>query len=223
MTLRKILNEYKWANSLWNGCMNLFSSIEWRRTFAFLNKGLYYSLKESDHDLIRMLLKEHYCLILTRRKCCLSTYMITLGSLITIGKSSHWTHTLMNLEGDIVNNVDFKLIEATSKGVHYSTFMEVFDVDSIVLLKPRDISLLEWTLVLDKVKSDYGKEYDTLFDIYSEQNVSCIELIYHGLKKLPDYQQRFPKLIEMVNSAKNITPQMLYDCEELEIVFETRR
>lgn len=224
MSFRSFLQTHSWANKLWSGLTGIFSYVAWPRTQAVFNKGMYYSLKEVDHDQLRKLLKENYCLILTRRKCHLSTYTVMIGSLIASGKLAHWSHSLMNVEGDIANNIDFKLIEATGElGVHYSTFMEVFDVDSVALLKPRGVSLEDWTFVLDRVKADYGKSYDTLFDIYSDQQVSCIELIYQGLQKLPNYQARFPKLLEMVDTAKNITPQMLYDCAELDVVFEARR
>jgi hypothetical protein len=130
----------------------------------------------------------------------------------------------MNVEGDLAGHLGYKLIEATGTGVHYSTFMEVFDCDSVALLAPRGVPLDEWTKVLDKVKTELGKQYDTLFDITSDTNVSCVEMVFVGLKTLPDYEARFPQLVSLIaERGNNLTPQMLYDTGELEVVFEVRR
>lgn len=203
--------------------LRAISNFHWNRTQAIINGGIYYRLKEEDHDRIREILSKNYLIILTRRRSHLTTYLISCISAIVDKKLSHYTHALMNVEGTLDGHIGYKLIEATGSGVHYSSFMNVFDCDSVVLLAPKGISIEDWTKVLDEVKDDLGKGYDTLFDITSDQNVSCIELIYWGLKALPDFEQRFPKLVKMINETKNITPQMLYDSGELEIVFEVRR
>jgi RNAse (barnase) inhibitor barstar len=209
---------------VWDGLVNWFSTIHWNRTQAVINGGMYYCLTESDHDRIRELLKSNYYIILTRRKAHLTTYLIAIASAIVDHKLSHYTHALMNVEGDLEGHLGYKLIEATMCGVHYSTFMEVFDCDSVVLLHPKGVSPEEWTEVMDAVKTELGKQYDTLFDIISDQNVSCVEMVYWGLKTLPDYETRFPKLVALIEERKNnLTPQMLYDTGELEITLEVRR
>ena len=212
------------ALKLWNGLMDFFAAIHWPRTQAVINGGVYYKLTEADHDRIREILSKNYLIILTRRKSHLTTYLIALVSGIVDRKISHYTHALMNVEGDLAGHLGYKLIEATGVGVHYSTFMEVFDCDSVALLAPKGIPLEDWTKVLDEVKNDLGKGYDTLFDISSDQNVSCVEMVYWGLKTLPDFEQRFPKLVALIKErGNNLTPQMLYDTGELEVVFEVRR
>lgn len=212
------------ALKVWDWLTDIFSMIKFDRTAAVLNGGMYYRLKERDHDTIRQMLKDNYFIILTRRKSHLTTYLIALASAIVERKFSHYTHALMNVEGDLNGHVGFKLIEATGKGVHFSTFMEVFDCDSVVLLTPKGLTAEQWTKVLDTVKAQFGKPYDDLFDIMSDSNVSCVEMVYWGLKSLPDYEQRFPKLIAAIeNSGNNLTPQMLYDTGELEVAFEVRR
>jgi hypothetical protein len=211
------------ALKLWNLGIGLLSNVHWPRLQAVLNGGLYYSLKEQDHDKIREILAKDYLIILTRRKSHLTTYMIAFVSLFAKSKA-HYTHTLMNVEGDIPGNIGYKLIEATGSGVHYSSFMEVFDCDSVALLSPKGLPLTEWTAVLDKVKTELGMQYDTLFDITQANQVSCVEMVYWGLKTLPDFEVRFPNLIKLIQEAKNnLTPQMLYDTGELDIVFEVRR
>lgn len=200
------------------------SSITWLPLYALVNHGIYYSLVEEDHDKIRALLKENYFIALTRRKAHLTTYLIALGSFFMFKKFDHYTHAFMNVEGDITNNMDYKIIEATAIGVHFSTFMQVFDCDSVVFLKPRGLPIDAWTMVLDVVKKEYGKQYDTLFDITDEERVSCVEMIYQGLRKLPAYDIHFPQLAALLRANDNIlTPQALYDCGDLEIVFEVRR
>lgn len=209
--------------SVWNALSNVVASIKWPGLYALFNHGLYYNLTESDHDRIRDLMKDNYLVALTRRKCHLTTYIIGVLSWIVTHEVQHYTHSFMNVEGDLDGHLGMKFIEATEVGVHYSTFMQVFDVDSVCLLKPSGIDLAEWTKVMDYVKSSYGKQYDNLFDITSDQQVSCVELIYWGLRQLPDYQQHFPKLIALIEQSKELTPQMLLDTGEFEVVFEVRR
>jgi hypothetical protein len=212
------------ALKMWVAICDFFASIHFNRTSAVLHDGVYYTLKEQDHNKIRELLKSNYYIILTRRKSHLTTYLIALMSLYVDGKMSHYTHALMNVEGDIDNNMDYKLIEATAVGVHYSTFMEVFDCDSVVLMSPKGLPAEEWTAVLDNVKSQLGKGYDDLFDIADGEQVSCVEMVYQGMMSLPDAELRWPKLIALIKERKNnLTPQMLYDTGELDVVFEVRR
>ena len=209
---------------VWNGMLNIFAGIHWPRTQAVINGGVYYKLTEADHDTIREILAKDYLIILTRRKCHLTTYLIAIVSAFVDHNLSHYTHALMNVEGDIPGNIGYKLIEATGVGVHYSTFMEVFDCDSVALLSPKGVPLAEWTKALDEVKTDLGKCYDTLFDISTDQQVSCVEMVYWGLKSMPDFETRFPKLVALIQErGNNLTPQMLYDTGELEVVFEVRR
>ena len=223
MNLRNFINSHDLALKLWSSAVRFIGKIKWQRTQAVINNGVYYSLQESDLDTIRKLLKEDYLIILTRRRCHFTTYMTQLFSWLA-GSSSYYTHALMNVEGDIKNNIDFKLIEATGEGVHYSTFMKVFDCDSVAFLKPKNIALSEWTRVMDSVKASSGREYDTLFDLQTEDKVSCVELIFQGLRLLPEYKTQYAELIELINRHGNdLTPQMLYDSGDLELVLEIRR
>lgn len=208
---------------LWVWISTCVAKTKWPSLFALVNGGLYYSLKEEDHDRIRQLLKDNYLLVLSRRKCHLTTLVITILSWFVSHRFAHYTHSLMNVEGDLEGHIGYKLIEATQRGVHYSTFMEVFDCDSVCLLSPRGVPLEEWTRVMDYVKESYGKEYDDFFDITSDQQVSCVELIYWGLRRLPDFEQRFPNLIKLITEQDQLTPQMLLDTGEFDVVFEVRR
>lgn len=208
----------------WDKLLDFFAAIHFNRTFAAANGGVYYRLTEQDHDKLRELLKDNYFIILTRRKSHLTTYLIAIASFIVDHKMSHYTHALMNVEGDLAGHLGYKLIEATGEGVHYSTFMEVFDCDSVVLLTPKGVTPAEWTAVMDEVKNDLGKQYDDFFDISNDLSVSCVEMVYWGLKTLPDYEQRFPNLVRLIREHKDdLTPQMLLDCGDLDVAFEVRR
>lgn len=208
----------------WSALLDFFAAIHWNRTQAVVNGGVYYRLTESDHDTLRQMLKDNYYIILTRRKSHLTTYVIALTSLFVEGKIAHYAHALMNVEGDLDGHLGYKLIEATGKGVHYSTFMEVFNCDSVALLTPKGMTPEDWTAVMDNVKSKLGAEYDDFFDIAEDKRVSCVEMVYWGLKSLPDYEQRFPNLLKLIREHKNdLTPQMLLDCGDLEVAFEVRR
>ena len=209
---------------LYHSIVTFFAKVKWQGLQALFNNGIYYNLLEPDHDSIRSLLKQNYLVILTRRKCHLTTYLIAITSKLATGYVSHYTHALMNVEGDISNNMDYKIIEATGEGVHWSTFMQVFDCDSVALLKPKGLTLPQWTKAMDKVRSRFGSEYDTLFDIQDESKLSCVELVYLALKELPNFERRFPALVRLIESSKGeLTPQMLYDCNDMEVVFEVRR
>ena len=224
MTLRTFLSTHPKALKVWNSLSDFVSSLHWLRLMAFFNGGLYYCLKEEDHDKIRDILKENYLIILTRRKAHFTTYLIFVLTYLYTKKKTYYTHALMNVEGDITNNMDYKLIESTATGVHYSTFMQVFDCDSVVLLKPKGVPLDEWTAVLDNVKDELGLPYDNICDIATNTSVTCVEMVYQGLKSMPDYATRFPNLIKMLEEQReNLVPQMLYDCGDLEVVFEVRR
>jgi hypothetical protein len=208
----------------WNWLLDVFASIKFDRTVAVLNGGIYYRLQEQDHDEIRQRLKDNYFIILTRRRSHLTTYLIALVSLFVDRKFAHYTHALMNVEGDLDKLLGYKLIEATGEGVHYSTFMQVFDCDSVVLLSPKGMTPDEWTTVMDAVKDDLGKEYDDFFDITNDKSVSCVELVYWGLMSVPNAEQRFPNLLALIRERGNdLTPQMLYDCGDLDVALEIRR
>jgi hypothetical protein len=150
---------------LWDTMCALFARTKWPRMQALWNGGMYYRLIEDDHDTIRALLQENHLLIFTRRRCHLTTYLISLLSMIVSHKPVHYAHVLMNVEGDIAQRVGYKLIEATNSGVHFSTFMQVFNCDSVALMKPRGVVIEEWTKVIAYVKNQNGKPYDNVFNI----------------------------------------------------------
>jgi hypothetical protein len=128
----------------------------------------------------------------------------------------------MNMEGDVANDEDFRLIEATGTGVHYSTFGQIFDCDSVCILKPKMFAAEDWTNVMDKLRSELGKQYDTLYDLSNDQKVSCVELVRTALQGSSNYSKDFPDFEDLISTYGTLTPQMFYDCEDFDIVYEAR-
>lgn len=177
----------------------------------------------SDKEYIAEQLKPHYFIILTRRSNHISTFFIGLSNLILRGKWGYWSHSLMNLEDEVTEEDDFRLIEAIGRGVTYSDFDSVFNVSDVALLKPKNMSPEYWTVVLDKLKSKLGTKYDTLFDLKSEEQVSCVEVVRLALRAEPDYEKNFANFEKMIKESKNLTPQMFFDCPDFEVVWQAKK
>ena len=208
------------------GCLG---GINWERAKTMITGKRYFNLRDSDHDFLRSTLAKGYYIILTRRNTHLSTYLISLASLVNSGKLSHWSHALVNLEGDDpVLDTDFRLIEATGTGVHYSDFMKVFDCDSVVLLRPRNVSETEFNFLMEEVlegnlQDQIGKKYDNLFDLMDNSRISCVELVRTALKIIPGYESKFSDFESKIQRYGNLTPGMFYDCADFEVIWENRR
>ena len=172
---------------------------------------------------LNTLLVPNYYIILTRNNNHLSSYMIGIADFFLRGKFGYWGHALMNLEDTVINNKDFRFVEAVGAGVQYAEFDEVMAVNSIVLLKPKHMHIDDWTRVLDTAKSDVGKPYDTLFDLQQDKALSCVELVRDALQADPDYLECFANFEAMCQKYKRLTPQMIYDCSDFEIAYEVRR
>jgi uncharacterized protein YycO len=183
-------------------------------------------ITEEERNEIRVRLQPHYYIILTRHNGYLSSYAIAFAHWVLTGfrRGGYYAHSLMNLEDDVTTDDDFMLVEATGSGVHLSKFADVFDAQcsSVALLKPKSMTIDEWTVVLDKAKTQLGKPYDSLFNLKSDRALSCVELVRISLMTLPDYHERFANFERMIKEYKNLTPQMFYECEDFEVVYEVR-
>jgi len=128
----------------------------------------------------------------------------------------------MNLEDEVKTDDDFMLIEAIGSGVTETPFKDVFNVNGVVLLKPKNLTINKWTAILDRAKTELGKPYDNLFDLKNDKALSCVELVRVALQADPDYATNFAEFERMIKKEKNLTPQMFYDCSDFEIVYEVR-
>lgn len=204
---------------LWNGIKDVVST--WVGKIEWTSKKV---LHEDEVEIIRQKLKDNYYVIATRHNGHLSSYFIAFAHWVLTGRPGYYAHVLINAENEVKGDEDYRFIEATGKGVHYSGFSEVFDqqCSSVALLKPKSMSIEEWTEALDKARTELGKPYDTIFDLSNDQALSCVELVRVALQNVPDYETNFANFEAMIKKSKNLDPQMFYECPDFEIVYETR-
>lgn len=202
-------------NTLVDKVVTMIGKVKWKTKRVLL---------EEEKEIIKKLLEQDYYIILTRHAGFLSSYAISFSHLLLTGKMGYYAHCLMNVEDTVKNDNDYRFIEATRVGVHYSGFNEAIDdqTSAIALLRPKNMSLSRWTDVLDKARSYVGKEYDTLYDLANDNKLSCVELVRQALRGEPDYDTNFAEFEKMINKSKNLDPQMFYECSDFEIEYEVR-
>jgi hypothetical protein len=180
-------------------------------------------LSEQELSEIRKRCKKDYYIIATRKKNYLSTFFIVLGHFLLTGKWGYFSHVLMNLEDAVRDDSDFRFIEATGKGVHYSTFTEVFStVQSVALIVPTHMSMTNWTKALDKARTLLGRPYDNLFDLKNDLEINCVELIRLALQETPDYDKNFAEFEKLAKRKKKLTPDMFVDCPDFKVIYEIK-
>jgi hypothetical protein len=179
-------------------------------------------LTAGELDIVRKKLTSNYYIILTHRNNHLSTYFTSFAGFWLTGKFTYWAHALLNLENVVKSDADFRLIEATGTGTHYTSFGEVFDVHGVALLMPKNMSPEYWTMIMEKANSELDKPYDTLFDLANDNALSCVELVRTALMAEPDYEINFANFETLIQSKKNLIPEMFYNCEDFQIVYEVR-
>ena len=178
-------------------------------------------ISEADREILREMFARDYYIVSTRRSSYLSSWFMNLGNFFLTGRWGYWTHVLMNLEDEVQTDTDFRFIEATGHGTHYSTLEEVLDkVSAIGLFKPVSMTTTEWTACLDQAKTMLGRPYDNLFNLVNGEEVNCVELVRSALMALPDYSTRFAAFEKMIASAKGkLTPTMLVNCSDFHVVW----
>lgn len=194
------------------------------QTFAKIHVKQTKKLDDAERAYIQEACAKDYYLILTKRSNYFSAFMINFGHWFLTGRWGFFTHVLMNLEDTVEDENDFRFIEATGTGTHYSSFGDVFDpVDAVALLKPKSMTLEEWTAALDRAKTYLGTPYDNLLDLKNNLEINCVELIRLALESLPDYSTRFADLERIVAKYGKLTPSMFADCTDFEIVWVVKK
>lgn len=195
--------------------IELSSKVKWRQTRH---------LDESDIAALKTKFVTDHYIIATRKGNYLTTYLIGFGNWLLGGRFGRFSHVLMNLEDEVNSSSDFRFIEATGQGTHYSTFEQVFGaVDRVALVAPKHITVAEWTAALDSIKVYLGVPYDNLFDLKSTLEINCVELIRLALQKTPNYTENFAQFEELCQRKKKLTPEMFIECEDFEVVFEIKK
>lgn len=192
--------------------IKLIAKIHWNE-----NDGI----PEHEQGTIHSMLVKDYYIIATRRDNFLSSWFMNLGHFFLTGRWGFWTHVLMNTEDEVHSPDDFRLIEATGKGTHYSTLQAVLSgVEAVALIKPVGMTTDEWTVCLDEAKTYLGRPYDNLFDLIGDEEINCVELVRRALQKLPDYDTRFAAFEQLIRKKKGkLTPTMFIECPDFEVVW----
>lgn len=203
-------------NTVWyrvyNKIASLPSKIYWRK------QG---KLTDSQKTQLAKHLAGGYYIILTGSKSHLSSVIVSLLSWIKTGVWARYSHVLINCDNitDPADTASFKFVEATSAGVHYSTFADVFNCDTVCLLTPNSVSNEEWTKIIDAVLEQKGKKYDDLFDLSDSTRVSCVEVVLNALKAA-DYANDFKDLERLINEEGNLVPQMYRTSSDFKVIYE---
>ena len=203
-----------WAYDIYHWLASLPPKIHWGKTQFFT---------PAEQEELSKKLASGYYIILTGSRHHLSSLMISVLSLIKTGKWAKYSHVLMNCDNitDPADRASFKFMEATSTGVHYSTFDEVFGkaCDCVCLLTPKNVDNAEWTKIIDGLLKQNGKPYDDLFNLSDATHVSCVELVLDALKSA-NYESDFPNLQELITKEGNLVPEMYRDCTDFTVDFE---
>lgn len=206
---------YTWFQKIQIWFIRITSKLHWQQREQ---------LAETDNKILKEMFVQDYYIIATRRSNYFTTFLINLGHFFLTGRWGYYSHVLMNLEDEVKSDDDFRFIEATGAGTHYSDFQQVFGTaDAVALIKPKNMSVEEWTAALDNLKVYLGTPYDNLFNLKSTLEINCVELIRLALKATPDYETRFANFERMVSKKKKLTPQMFLECKDFEVVYEIIR
>lgn len=215
--------------------LKLISPCSWTR-IKFLLTGREYDLTSRDREALREMCELGVYIWVTRRETHLTTYLITLSDWILESlayyrnekkgrrpKLGYYSHAFLNADKNT-------FVEAVAKGVLQSLFDDVFNVDAVAALAPSGLSVIEWGMYSKKfveaAKQKLGYKYDTVSNLTDEKELSCIELIRVALRHSMtdvDYQLRFRRFEEMITERKNLTPDMLRNCPDFEVILEMRR
>ncbi len=181
-------------------------------------------MSQEDRDALTKLFASGYYIILTGNKYHLSSIFVKIMTFFKRGKWSPYSHALMNCDfiDDPTDWKEFKFMEATVAGVHYSTFEEVFDCTSVCILTPKNIDNEEWTKIIDSLIKQNGRPYDDLFQLSDNTHISCVELVRNALMANNTYEQEFQHFEHMITEEGNLVPHMFRECSDFQVIYENR-
>jgi hypothetical protein len=90
-----------------------------------------------------------------------------------------------------------------------------------VLLEPR--YFLNWDEAIDQAITNLNKGYDNYFDLADGSKMSCVEVVLDGLKKDPEYKDKFHGLIAMIEREGNLTPAMFLESGSFKVLLDVGR
>jgi hypothetical protein len=183
-------------------------------------------LTEEEKKKLAELLASGYYIILTSHNYHLSSWFVRWMYFFKFWNKAEFSHVLMNV--DYLDKPEelqqFKFMEATYTGVHYSKFDEVFDCTNFALLSPKMVSNITFTNVIDALVKQEGKEYDDLFQLADESKMSCVELIRYAFRKSFNddriYNACFPKIEEIIRIEGNLFPESFINSGDFVVVYK---
>lgn len=200
---------------LYNWIMDLIPKVRWHKVKYFFT-GKKHDMQSNNiafAKLCKLLVDLDDAIILTSDKSSLSSWGVKLLHFLLTGKFADYSHALLKF--------DDVFIEAVNSGVRYSSFDEITKCDSLIVLIPKhkvNLKLNKEALANWECEV-IGKSYDKYFDLYDRTNMSCIEVVYDSLKidgtlnKMEDFKK-------LLQKKTNLTPQMIKDCNDFQILFE---
>lgn len=208
--------------------LKIISPLKWDR-LHYLFTGKAYDISSSDRDSLRDMAEHGFYIFVTRRETHLTTYLISFGDwVLSLGvwvrnrfkgprpRFGFWSHAFLNID-------EIHFMEAINKGVVISHFDDVFDCDAVCVLMPKFFHHADWGPVVAKALDLKGRNYDTVFNLADDSELSCIELVRAALKASPNYEKAFADFEHSIQTYNNLTPQMLYDSTSFAKVWEVRR
>jgi len=199
----------------WSWVVNTSANVTWP------SKKL---LTDAEKDEIAKYLSSGYYIILTGENGRLSSLAVQFMSYVLTGRWSNYSHCLMNCDfiSDPSQRNQFKFVQATTVGVGYATFDDIFNnSDYVCLLTPKLIDNDQWSGVIDALVKENGTPYDDLFDLADSTKVSCVECVLNAFKSLPDFDKDFGRLERMIKHKENLVPSMYRACPDFKIAYET--
>lgn len=203
-----------------NLILDILAWVNWKWLRKLIT-GKSNALNRMDQLKVRNKLYDGYYIILTVDRNHLSSWSVRIANLFLTGKWSDYSHALVNVEPD--DSREFRFVEAINKGVVVSDFDEVLACDAICILKPKYYTLEEFNEAVGSIYVEIGKKYDKRFKHNDPNERSCVEVARARLQALPEYETRMRVFEHMIKTEKTLTPQMIRDCPDFEVVLEIKR
>lgn len=109
---------------------------------------------------------------------------IWLGTEAEVKKLGLWDHPSFKPIQEKIKNGD-AILEALRPGVTLNTVEHFLDIDDMAVLRIKNISEEELKATLIRTASQYGKKYDFNFDVETQHQLVCSELMFMAYVDIP--------------------------------------
>lgn len=180
--------------------------------------GREYNITTEQVETACNLLLEQRLVGLSYRATHFSSILIILGHFLLTGRWVKLCHAWINTDDEMKNPFGLKIYESISEGAIESPFWKVILCDGLVLLKPRWVKEENWDKINEVLKRQDGLPYDIFARYKDPSEINCCERVVRAILDVqPD---ALPALCHMMKRYGNLTPQMLLECGDFEVVYE---